>query len=179
MAEQSETSGSVTAAAGWLPNHLTVWRERTLIAAAPLYLKGHSYGEFVFDHQWADLAQRVGVQYYPKLLGMTPFTPTVGYRFLIAPGEDEDELTEMMINAIDSLCECNGISGCHFLYVDPQWQPVLERHGFTSWLHHSYIWQNLGFQTLMITWASSMPISGAISNVSAKLWKKRTCDSKR
>jgi len=142
-----ETSGSVTAAAGWLPNHLTVWRERTLIAAAPLYLKGHSYGEFVFDHQWADLAQRVGVQYYPKLLGMTPFTPTVGYRFLIAPGEDEDELTEMMINAIDSLCECNGISGCHFLYVDPQWQPVLERHGFTSWLHHSYIWQNLGFQT--------------------------------
>lgn len=142
-----ETSGSATAQAGWLPNHLTVWRDRSLIAAAPLYLKGHSYGEFVFDHQWADVAQRLGVQYYPKLLGMSPFTPAEGYRFLIAPGEDEDELTAMMVQAIDQFCHLHHISGCHFLYVDPQWRLVLERHGFTTWLHHSYIWQNLGFQT--------------------------------
>lgn len=142
-----ETSGSTTAAAGWLPNHLTVWRERSLIAAAPLYVKGHSYGEFVFDQQWADLAQRIGVQYYPKLLGMSPFTPTEGYRFLIAPGEDEDEITELMVSAIDSFCTRNRISSCHFLYVDPQWRPMLERHGFTSWLHHSFVWQNSGFQT--------------------------------
>ena len=142
-----ETSGSATAKAGWLPNHLTVWRDRNLIAAAPLYVKGHSYGEFVFDHQWADLAQRLGVQYYPKLLGMSPFTPAEGYRFLIAPGEDEDELTELMVNAIDHFCSQNRISGCHFLYVDPQWKMVLERHGFMPWLHHSYIWQNNGFNT--------------------------------
>ena len=142
-----ETSGSATAKAGWLPNHLTVWRERTLIAAAPLYVKGHSYGEFVFDNQWANLAERIGVQYYPKLLGMSPFTPAEGYRFLIAPGVDEDEITELMVNAIDSFCTRNRISGCHFLYVDPQWRPMLERHGFSSWLHHSFIWQNLGFQT--------------------------------
>lgn len=142
-----ETSGSTTAAAGWLPNHLTVWRERSLIAAAPLYVKGHSYGEFVFDEQWANLAQRIGVKYYPKLLGMSPFTPTEGYRFLIAPGEDEDEITELMVSAIDSFCTRNRISSCHFLYVDPQWRPMLERHGFTSWLHHSFVWQNLGFQT--------------------------------
>ncbi|WP_026734785.1 GNAT family N-acetyltransferase [Fischerella sp. PCC 9605] len=142
-----ETSGSATAKTGWLPNHLTLWRDRTLIAAAPLYLKGHSYGEFVFDHQWADLAQRIGVDYYPKLLGMTPFTPTEGYRFLIAPGEDEDEIAAMMVYEIDAFCLKHRISGCHFLYVDPQWRPVLERQGFTAWLHHSYIWQNLGFQT--------------------------------
>jgi predicted N-acyltransferase len=142
-----ETSGSATATAGWLPNHLTVWRERSLVAAAPLYVKGHSCGEFVFDHQWAELAQRIGVQYYPKLLGMTPFTPAEGYRFLIAPDLDEDEITELMVREIDSFCRHNRISGCHFLYVDPQWQPVLERHGFTSWLHHSYVWENLGFQT--------------------------------
>lgn len=142
-----ETSGSVAAKTGWLPNHLTVWRDRQLIAAAPLYLKGHSYGEFVFDHQWADLAQRLGVQYYPKLLGMTPFTPAEGYRFLIAPGEDEDELTGLMVREIDRFCDRHHISGCHFLYVDPEWRPVLERHGFTSWLHHSYIWQNQGYET--------------------------------
>ncbi|MBW4575223.1 MAG: GNAT family N-acetyltransferase [Aphanothece sp. CMT-3BRIN-NPC111] len=141
-----ETSGSATAKAGWLPNHLTVWRDRQLIAAAPLYLKGHSYGEFVFDHQWADLAHRLGVQYYPKLLGMTPMTPAEGYRFLIAPGEDEEELTELMVGAIDHFCDRHHISGCHFLYVDPEWRPIIQRHGFTSWLHHSYIWQNQGYQ---------------------------------
>ena len=142
-----ETSGSAVPNAGWLPNHLTLWRDRTLVAAAPLYLKGHSYGEFVFDQQWAELAQRLGIQYYPKLLGMTPFTPATGYRFLIAPGEDEDLLTELMVSEIDHFCDRNRISGCHFLYVDPDWQPVLERHGFTPWLHHSFLWENQGYQT--------------------------------
>lgn len=142
-----ETSGSATARTGWQPCHLTVWRDRQLIAAAPLYIKGHSYGEFVFDQQWADLAYRLGVQYYPKLLGMTPFTPAEGYRFLIAPGEDEDLITELMVAAIDHFCDRNRLSGCHFLFVDPDWRVMMERHGFSSWLHHSYIWTNQGFNT--------------------------------
>ena len=142
-----EVSQSVTANTGWLPNHLILWRDRTLIAAAPLYLKGHSQGEFVFDHQWAELASQLGVEYYPKLLGMAPFTPAEGYRFLIAPGEDEEEITALMLHEIDSFCVKHRISGCHFLYVDPQWRPILERQVFTSWLHHSYIWENANFQT--------------------------------
>jgi len=142
-----ETSGSATAATGWLPNHLTVWRERTLIAAAPLYIKGHSYGEFVFDHQWAELAHRLRIRYYPKLLGMSPFTPAEGYRFLIAPGEDEEELTALMVRAIAQFCQDNHLSGCNFLFVDPDWQPLIERHGFSAWLHHSYIWQNQDYST--------------------------------
>lgn len=142
-----EHSGSVVANAGWLPNHLTVWRSQTLVAAAPLYLKSHSYGEFVFDHQWADLANRLGVEYYPKLLGMSPFTPAEGYRFLMAPGEDERQLTEMMVAAIDQFCDRNHISGCHFLYVDPEWRSLMEEVGFKKWLHHSYVWQNDGYAT--------------------------------
>lgn len=142
-----ESSHSVTANTGWLPSHLTLWRENTLIGAAPLYIKGHSQGEFVFDHQWADLAYRIGVDYYPKLLGMSPLTPAEGYRFLIAPGEDEEEITALMVHEIDDFCVKHNISGCHFLYVDPQWQLVLEKQGFTPWLHHSYIWQNDGFET--------------------------------
>lgn len=141
-----ETSGSTTPKTGWLPNHLTVWRDRHLIAAAPLYIKGHSQGEFVFDHQWADLAHRMGIEYYPKMLGMSPFTPAEGYRFLIAPGEDEDEITALMIDAIDRFCIQNKISGCNFLYVDPEWRVIMERHGFSSWLHHSYVWSNQNFQ---------------------------------
>lgn len=140
-----ESSGSATQKTGWQPCHLTVWRDRQLIAAAPLYIKSHSYGEFVFDHQWADLSHRLGVRYYPKLLGMTPFTPAVGYRFLIAPNEDEDRITELMIAAIDHFCDRNHLSGCHFLFVDPDWRLMMEKQGFNSWLHHSYIWTNQGF----------------------------------
>lgn len=141
-----ETSGSATGKTGWLPHHLTVWRDKQLIAAAALYVKSHSYGEFVFDNQWADLAERLGVRYYPKLMGMTPFTPAEGYRFLIAQGEDEDELTGVMVSAIDHFCDRHNISGCNFLYVDPEWKPIIEKHGFSAWLHHSYIWQNQGYQ---------------------------------
>ncbi|GAB4526029.1 MAG: GNAT family N-acetyltransferase [Pleurocapsa sp.] len=140
-----ETSGSATSRTGWQPCHLAVWRERTLIGAAPLYIKGHSYGEFVFDHQWADLSHRLGIEYYPKLLGMTPFTPAVGYRFLIASGEDEEEITGIMVAAIDHFCDRNHISGCNFLFVDPDWRNTMESYGFSSWLHHSYIWSNHDF----------------------------------
>ena len=142
-----EQSGSAVANAGWLPNHLTVWRNQELIAAAPMYLKSHSYGEFVFDHQWAELAGRLGIEYYPKLLGMSPFTPAEGYRFLIAPGEDERLITEMMVAAIDQFCDRNNISGCHFLYVDPDWRSLMEEIGFKKWLHHSFVWQNDGYDT--------------------------------
>jgi predicted N-acyltransferase len=142
-----EISDSATAKSGWQPCHLTVWRDRSLVAAAPLYVKGHSYGEFVFDHQWADLSHRLGMNYYPKLLGMTPFTPAEGYRFLIAPGEGEAELTEMMVAAIDRFCDRHQLSGCNFLFVDPDWGEMMEQYGFSRWLHHSYIWQNKGFQS--------------------------------
>jgi len=140
-----ETSGSVRPRAGWQPCHLTVWHENNLIAAAPLYIKGHSYGEFVFDHQWADLSYRLGLQYYPKLLGMTPFTPAVGYRFLVAQGEDEELITEVMVSAIDHFCADNNLSGCNFLFVDPQWQPIIAKFGFTAWKHHSYVWGDRNF----------------------------------
>jgi predicted N-acyltransferase len=140
-----EISGSATARTGWQPCHLTIWKGQELVAAAPFYVKGHSYGEFVFDHQWANLAARLGIEYYPKLLGMTPFTPAEGYRFLMAPGEDEFTLTEIIVSQIDHFCDRNGLSGCNFLFVDPQWRKTMKNYGFTSWLHHSYIWQNQGF----------------------------------
>lgn len=142
-----EVSGSATARTGWQPCHLAVWRDNQLIGAAPLYIKGHSYGEFVFDHQWADLSHRLGIEYYPKLLGMTPFTPAVGYRFLIAPGEDEEMITELMVAAIDKFCDRNRLSGCNFLFVDPDWQKIMTGNGFHSWLHHGYIWFNRNFQS--------------------------------
>lgn len=141
-----ETSGSATAKTGWQPSHLTIWKNKELVGAAALYIKGHSYGEFVFDHQWADLGHRLGIRYYPKLLGMAPFTPAEGYRFLIAPDEDEWEITQQMVSAIDHFCDRQGLSGCNFLFVDPEWRKMMAHLGFSHWLHHSYIWKNQGFE---------------------------------
>jgi uncharacterized protein len=142
-----EISGSVTAETGWLPSHLTVWQGDELVGAAPLYVKGHSYGEFVFDNQWADLAQRMGIRYYPKLVGMTPITPAEGYRFLIAPSADEEAVTVLMLEAIDDFCQAHKLSGCHFLYADPDWKDKIADRGYTQWINQSYIWENNNYRS--------------------------------
>ncbi len=143
-----ERSGCAVPAEGWLPRHLTLWEDDTLVAIAPLYLKGHSYGEFVFDHQWADLAYRLGINYYPKLLGMTPFTPATGYRFLIHPDiTDPLPLVDELLAEIDRFCRQHRISGCHFLFVEPTWKGIFAERDFLVWQHHSYIWQNQNFRT--------------------------------
>ena len=142
-----EISGSTTAKTGWLPHHLTVWSSSGLAAVAPLYIKGHSAGEFVFDHVWADVAARLEIEYYPKLVGMSPFTPMTGYRFLIATDEDEMELTALMVAEIDRLCRHYNISGSSFLFVDPQWHRDMLSYGFFGWRHQSYAWKNEGYKT--------------------------------
>ena len=144
---QMEVSGSIVPQTGWLPYHLTISSDGQLIAAAPLYIKSHSAGEFVYDYMWADVASQLGVAYYPKMVGMCPATPSVGYRFLIAPGENEELLTAIMVNQIDKLCQRHGIHGCSLNFVDPQWRPKLEGLGFSSWLHQSYAWKNPGYKS--------------------------------
>jgi predicted N-acyltransferase len=142
-----ETSQSAVIHTGWLPRHLTVWAGKQLVGAAPLYIKGHSAGEFVFDHAWAEVAARLEVAYYPKLVGMSPFTPMIGYRFLIAPGENEQAVTGLMVAEIERFCRRFRLSGCSFLFVDPQWRPTMEGFGFTSWQHQSFVWENQGYHS--------------------------------
>ena len=144
---QFEVSGSMTPETGWLPCHLAVRSGGRLIAAAPLYVKGHSQGEFVWDYMWADVASQLKQEYYPKLIGMSPATPAVGYRFLIDPGEDEDGLTGLMLQAIDNFCEQNNLSGCSFHFVDNDWRGRITAHGYSSWLHQSFVWINQGFSS--------------------------------
>lgn len=141
-----ETSGCVQAKAGWQPAHLTLRRGGILIAAAALYIKGHSRGEFIFDQEWANVAYSLGIAYYPKLLGMSPFTPAPGYRFLIAPGEDEHTLCAMILAQIDSFCQAQNLSSCHFLHTDPQWAAHMMDAGMNSWLHHHLAWENKGYK---------------------------------
>ncbi len=144
---QMEQSGSIAPDTGWMPLHLTCWRDGLLVAAAPMYIKGHSSGEFVWDHVWADVAQQIGVRYYPKMIGMSPATPAVGYRFLVAPGEDEPGVTAAMLEQVEQLCRKNNVSGCGFNFVDPDWKVLVEGLGYTAWQHQSYAWVNEGFST--------------------------------
>ncbi|MCS6924810.1 MAG: GNAT family N-acetyltransferase, partial [Candidatus Binatia bacterium] len=102
-----EESRSVTARTGWQPQHLVVYDEGRLIAACPLYLKGHSMGEFVFDHTWADAAYRAGIDYYPKLLVASPFTPATGVRFLTAPTYDRRSLIRLLGKTLQEICQQN------------------------------------------------------------------------
>ena len=141
---QLEASASIISRQGWQPCHLGLWRDERLVAVAPLYLKGHSYGEFVFDQSFAQLAGKLGLRYYPKLVGMSPLSPVQGYRFLFAAGEDEAELTAAMLELIDDFCRRNSILSCNFLYVDPAWQPVAEAAGCALWLNQQSQWTNPG-----------------------------------
>jgi len=142
-----ETSGSITPQTGWLPHHLIVRVAGRLVGAAPLYVKTHSAGEFVFDHVWAEVAERIGIRYFPKLVGMIPVTPVPGYRFLTAPDVNEEKLTTCMVDEINRFCRHNGLSGCSFLFVDPRWRSLMAGTGFTGWVHQSFAWRNQGCRT--------------------------------
>lgn len=141
-----EASGSAAAPNGWVPRHLTVWSGGDLVAAAPLYIKSHSSGEFVYDHAWVDVASRLGLSYYPKLVGMSPFTPLIGYRFLVAAGGDAQALTGLMLDEIEAFCRRHELSGASFLFADPDWAESVSSRGYSPWLHSSFAWVNENFK---------------------------------
>jgi uncharacterized protein len=140
-----EASGSISPRYGWQPCHLTVWEDQTLIGAAALYIKTHSEGEFIFDHGWAGLAEKLGIAYYPKMVGMSPATPSVGYRFLMASGIDHGDLMHRMLTEIDLFSRQAGLSSCHFSFVDLPWFSQWPSQGFIGWQHQSYLWKNLNY----------------------------------
>ena len=130
-----ERSKSVSKKYGWQPLFLSAWSENDLIACAPLYLKSHSYGEFIFDNAFVQLAQDMGLQYYPKLIGMSPLSPIEGYSFLFAEGVNDIDLTQILISEIDNFAKRNGILSCNFLYVDPKWMKVAESLNCAKWVN--------------------------------------------
>jgi len=139
-----EKSESISLLYGWKPNHLTVWNNKRLIGFAPLYLKNHSYGEFIFDQAFARLAYQLNLQYYPKLIGMSPLSPVEGYKFFIAKNENQSEITQMMMSKIDQFAIENNILSCNFLYVDQQWQKHAAEANCISWVNKQSLWSSNG-----------------------------------
>src|ERR1700756_4469723 len=111
-----EESGSVGARSGWAPQHLSFSDPcGRLLGAVPLYLKSHSYGEYVFDWGWADAYERHGIAYYPKLLAAVPFTPATGPRLLADSQDTRNELARALV----SLARDSGLSSLHVLFPAP------------------------------------------------------------
>ncbi len=140
-----EKSGSAAPETGWHPLHLILRDGAKLVGAAPLYLKTHSLGEFVFDQFWAEAARSMKKPYFPKLVGVVPATPAEGYRFLIAEGNDEALVTDILLAAAEDICVKNGIPGFHILFADPSWAASLAGAGFVPWKHHHYLWENRSY----------------------------------
>ena len=119
-------SGSASGETGWLPQFITVMAGDALIAACPLYLKSHSYGEYVFDWAWADAYQRHGLPYYPKLLAAVPFTPVPGPRLL---ARDVDG-RRLLLRAMQQLAADNKLSSAHVLFLDEADQQAAQAEGW-------------------------------------------------
>ena len=124
-----EDSGSAVPDTGWTPVH--IWLEDasgTAVGAAPLYVKTHSQGEYVFDHSWADAMERAGGQYYPKLQSCVPFTPATGPRLLANSAEARSALLAGMAQ----FCAAQGFSGAHVTFLTEEDRAVCDAAG---WLH--------------------------------------------
>ena len=137
-----EQSGAVCSAAGWTPRPMIARRDGRLVAACPLYVKGNSEGEFVFDFAWADAALRSGIRYYPKLLVGVPFTPVTGERVLVAAGEDRAAWLRRFGEALRETCAEAGLSSVHVNFCPPGDLAPLEDAGFVPRLGIQYHWRN-------------------------------------
>lgn len=137
-----EESGSVGPGTGWAPAPLAMeTAEGTVIAAMPAYLKGHSQGEYVFDHGWADAWERAGGRYYPKLQIAAPFTPVTGPRILAR----DPAAMPAMLAAAETLCRNEGLSSAHATFVMPEQVPVFEAAGWMIRNDIQFHWTNRGY----------------------------------
>ena len=137
-----EASGSVNAESGWQPCHLTLHRDSELVAVLPLYLKSHSYGEYVFDWSWADAWHRNGMEYYPKLLTAVPFTPATGPRMGLRAGEDCGQAWSACLAAIEQFAESQQLSSWHILFPPESDSKLLAERGLSERRASQFHWFN-------------------------------------
>lgn len=139
-----EQSGSVGPGTGWQPQYLTAYRNGELIACAPLYAKGHSQGEYIFDHNWAHAYEQAGGHYYPKLQLAVPFTPATGRRFLVRPGYDGIGHSALMQGAVQ-LASNNNLSSLHVTFCTQDEARMGAEMGLMPRTTQQFHWQNDGY----------------------------------
>lgn len=144
-----EQSGSVTPETGWSPHHLAVVdRAGEICGVLPLYLKSHSYGEFVFDFGWAEAFAKAGGAYYPKLQVAVPFTPVTGRRILVYPHPEAEEIGERLLAGAIALLRRYHASSLHLTFLDRVTWEQLGRQGFLLRTDQQFHWSNAGYRSL-------------------------------
>ncbi len=141
-----EESGSCGPGTGWLPLHLLVHADERLVAACPLYVKEHSYGEYIFDWGWARAARQAGLAYYPKLVSAVPFTPATGPRLLVHPDGHAPALRRLLLTGIRQVAEQIGARSAHVLFsTEAEWTQARELPWLVRRVTHQYHWINAGY----------------------------------
>lgn len=142
-----EQSGCTSAETGWQPCHLLLRDAAGILAVLPLYLKSHSYGEYVFDWSWADAWQRSGLDYYPKLVSAIPFTPATGPRLCMRPGADTDLAWEAALGAIRQFALKQSISSWHLLFPEEAVASRLLQAGLHRRTATQFHWHNNNYKS--------------------------------
>jgi predicted N-acyltransferase len=141
-----EDSGCVNARGGWTPRHLVLTDAAGLVAAAPLYLKDHSWGEFVFDFAWARAASQRGLPYYPKLLCAVPFTPATGPRLLVRDGAAAAGHGARLLAAMREHARAGEWSSVHALFLDEPGRAACAADGWLLRRDCHFQWHNRGYR---------------------------------
>jgi predicted N-acyltransferase len=143
-----EDSGSAVPEAGWGPRHVLAHDESgRLVGAVPLYVKGHSFGEYVFDWAWADAYERAGGEYYPKLLAGVPFTPVTGPRLLMRADAASPELRAALARGLAEVGRQLKVSSLHVNFcLGDEWDALADA-GFLKREGQQYHWENRGYRT--------------------------------
>ncbi len=139
-----EVHGCVGEIFGWLPRHIAVTEGDRLVGALPLYEKRNSFGEFVFDHAWANAYHQLGMRYYPKLVSAVPYTPVCGPRLLVRD-EDRRRVCPVLLEAVRQLADAMGASSFHCLFPGDEDQDWLEQRQFLVRHDCQYHWRNRGY----------------------------------
>ena len=142
-----EQTGCTRADTGWQPCHLLLHDARGLLAVMPLYLKSHSYGEYVFDWSWADAWQRSGLEYYPKLVRAIPFTPATGPRLCMRPGADEKVVWSAALEAIEQFANRRSLSSWHLLFPEKDVASLLLETGLHRRTATQFHWFNDAYRS--------------------------------
>lgn len=140
-----EDTQCTTAETGWQPCHLVLRHGQEIAAVMPLYLKSHSYGEYVFDWSWADAWRQSGLEYYPKLVSAIPFTPATGPRLCCAQGYEETEILSVSVRAIQTFAAERGISSWHLLFPSENISEQLLQMGLHRRAATQFHWFNEGY----------------------------------
>lgn len=142
-----EITQCTTAETGWQPCHLLLRQRDKLAAVMPLYLKSHSYGEYVFDWSWADAWRQSGLDYYPKLVSAIPFTPATGPRLCCAQGFDLQQMLPIALQAITTFAQERGLSSWHLLFPDEGVSERLLGMGLHRRAATQFHWFNDGYNS--------------------------------